>query len=74
MINILIADDHAIIRRGLKEILTDEFGARSYGEVENARGALEQVRKRNWDLLILDIAMPGRSGLDVLKELKAARP
>ena len=74
MISILIADDHAVIRRGLREILKDEFGDVSCGEAENAQRAVEQVRKRNWDLLILDIEMPGRSGLDVLKDLKAARP
>jgi DNA-binding NarL/FixJ family response regulator len=74
VISILIADDHAIIRRGLKEILADELGTLSCGEAENAQGAVEQVRKRNWDLLILDIEMPGRSGLDVLKDLKAVRP
>ena len=74
MISILIADDHAIIRRGLREILTDELGALSWGEAENAQGALEQVRKRNWDLLILDIEMPGRSGIDVLGDLRALRP
>jgi len=74
VISILIADDHAIIRRGLREILSDEFGALSWGEAENAQGAFEQVRKRNWDLLILDISMPGRSGIDVLKDLKAVRP
>ena len=74
MISILVADDHAIIRRGLREILTDELGALSWGEAENAQGALEQIKKRNWDLLILDISMPGRSGIDVLKDLKAVRP
>jgi len=74
MVRILIADDHAIIRRGLREILTDELGALSWGEAENALGALEQVGKRNWDLLILDIEMPGRSGIDVLRDLRALRP
>lgn len=74
MISILIVDDHAIIRRGLREILTDALGSLSFGEAENAQGALEQVRKRNWDLLILDIVLPGRSGIDVLRDLKAVRP
>jgi len=74
VISILIVDDHAIIRRGLREILTDALGSLSFGEAENAQGALEQVRKRNWDLLILDIVLPGRSGIDVLRDLKAVRP
>lgn len=74
MISILIADDHPILRRGLREILTDEFGALSFGEAENAQGTLDQVRKRNWNLLILDIAMPGRSGVDILRDLRTVRP
>ncbi|MFB3922920.1 MAG: response regulator [Terriglobia bacterium] len=74
MTSILIADDHALIRRGLREILSDALGALACGEAENTRDALEQVRKRAWDLLIMDIEMPGRSGIDALRDLKAARP
>ena len=74
VINVLIADDHAILRGGLKEILVKELGGAVCGEAMDAREVLAQVQNRSWDLVILDVSMPGRSGLDVLKELKAVRP
>ena len=74
MIRVLIADDHAILRRGLKEILVRELTDVMCGEAENAQQVLSQVRSRAWDLVILDITMPGRSGLDVLRDLKRERP
>jgi two-component system invasion response regulator UvrY len=74
MIRVLIADDHAILRRGLKEILVREFADASCGEAGEAAQVLQQVRSHSWDLVILDVSMPGRSGLDVLGELKQLRP
>jgi two-component system invasion response regulator UvrY len=74
MIRVLIADDHAILRRGLKEILVRELEAVICGEAEDAQQVLAQVQNHEWDLVILDITMPGRSGLDALKDLKALRP
>jgi len=74
MIRILIVDDHAIVRRGLRELLSDEFRGASFGEASTAQQALEQVWKKEWDVALLDITLPGRSGLDLLKEVKAARP
>ena len=74
MIRILIADDHAILRRGLKEILVRELQGAVCGEAEDAQQVVAQVQSRDWDLVMLDITMPGRSGLDVLKDLKAMRP
>jgi two-component system invasion response regulator UvrY len=74
VIRILIADDHAILRRGLKEILMRELEGVTWGEAENGEQVLDQIQSRDWDLLILDITMPGRGGLDVLKNLKALRP
>ena len=74
MIRILIADDHAILRRGLKEILMRELDSVTWGEAENGEQVLDQIQSHDWDLLILDITMPGRGGLDVLKNLKALRP
>jgi DNA-binding NarL/FixJ family response regulator len=74
MKRILIADDHEIIRRGLRQILTDEFPKARVGDASDARGAVEAVRKQPWDAVLLDINMPGRSGLDVLEELKRLRP
>ena len=74
MIQILIVDDHAILRRGLKEILEREFRDVSIGGAGTAEQALTQLDSEQWDLVILDITMPGRSGVDVLRHLKALRP
>jgi two-component system, NarL family, invasion response regulator UvrY len=71
---VLIADDHAIVRRGLKLILSEEFSRIVFGEARNGQEVLDQVWKQDWDIVILDITMPGRSGLEVLKELKQLRP
>lgn len=74
MTRILIADDHPIVRRGLKEILVRELNDVICGEAGNAQQVLHLVQDQNWDLVILDVSMPGRSGLDILKDLKAIRP
>lgn len=74
MIKILIADDHAILRKGLKEILVRELKGAQCSEAENAQQTLAQARSRDWDVVILDVAMPGRSGIDVLRDLKRVRP
>ena len=74
MKRILIVDDHAILRRGLRALLSDEFHGAAFGEASDARQAMEQLRKDKWDVVLLDIALPGKSGLDILKEFKAARP
>jgi DNA-binding NarL/FixJ family response regulator len=74
MIKVLLADDHAVVRGGLKEILVRNLENVACGEAENAEQVLTQVREHPWDLLILDITMPGRSGLDILADLKQLRP
>ena len=74
MIRVLIADDHAILRRGLKEILVREFDQVTCGEAEDAQQALKEVQNQAWDLVILDITMPGRSGLDLLGDLQRVQP
>jgi two-component system invasion response regulator UvrY len=74
VITVLIADDHAILRRGLVEILRREFKDAVCGEAENAVEILAQVRDHVWDLVILDVTLPGRSGIDVLADLKRERP
>ena len=74
MMRILIVDDHAIVRRGLRDLLSDEFHGAAFGEASNALLALEQLRKNEWDVVLLDISLPGKSGLDILKELKADWP
>jgi DNA-binding NarL/FixJ family response regulator len=70
LIRVLIADDHAVVRRGLTEILVRELEGAVCDEAENAEQAITKVRDQDWDLLILDIAMPGRSGLDVLRDIR----
>ena len=74
MIKVLIADDHAIVRRGLIEILLRELKDPVCGEAENAQQVLAQVQSQPWDMVILDVSMPGRSGIDVLTDLKVAKP
>jgi DNA-binding NarL/FixJ family response regulator len=74
MLRILIADDHPIVRKGLKQILSEESDMGVFGEAQNSQELLELVRKQDWDIVILDITMPGRGGIDVLKELKHERP
>ena len=71
---ILLADDHAVVRHGLKQILADEFKKAAFGEARNASEALDLVWKEDWDVVVLDITMPGRSGLEVLREIKKSRP
>lgn len=74
MIRILIADDHAVVRRGLKEILEHEMQGVVCGEAKDANEVMARFDEAPWDLLILDITMPGRSGLDVLRDLRPAHP
>jgi len=74
MIKVLLADDHAILRGGVKEILVRNIEDVECGEAGNAEQVLAQVREYHWHLLILGITMPGRSGLAILADLKALRP
>ncbi len=74
MVKILVADDHPSFRRGVKDILADGFEAVKVGECGNAQEMLDQVRNKKWDLVVMDISMPGRSGPEALKALKAERP
>src|ERR1051326_8683944 len=71
---ILLTDDHAVVRHGLKQILADEFKKATFGEARNAQEALNRIWKEKWDVVVLDITMPGRSGLEVLKEIKRSKP
>ena len=71
---ILIADDHAVFRRGVRETLREALAKATFGEAQTAEETLEFVRRSTWDLLILDIRMPGKSGLDILEEVKRLRP
>ncbi|MBA4239783.1 MAG: DNA-binding response regulator [Sphingobacteriaceae bacterium] len=70
MIKILIADDHAIVRKGLVQILQEEFPLAEIIEVSNGNEALDMVDKQIWDVILLDITMPGRNGIETLKQIR----
>lgn len=74
MYQVLITDDHAIVRKGLKETLQEELGQVAFGEAASGAEALQQVRTRKWDLVLLDIGLEDRSGLEVLKEIRELCP
>ena len=74
MIRALIADDHAVVRQGLKQILGDTPEMLVAGEATNGQEVLDKVRAEPWDVVVLDISMPDRSGLDILKQLRSERP
>jgi two-component system, NarL family, invasion response regulator UvrY len=71
---ILIADDHAVVRMGIKQILVDAFKRASFGEASNGQEAIDSVKREHWDAVVLDVSMPGRGGLEVLKEIKEMHP
>lgn len=70
MLHILIADDHPVVRQGIKQILADAPGMTAAGEASNGREVLEKIRERAYDVVLLDISMPGMTGVDILQELK----
>lgn len=74
MIRILIADDHTLMREGLKQILATAGDMVVAGEASDGFQTLERVRGGEWDLLLLDMSMPGRSGIDLIKQIKSERP
>lgn len=71
---VLIADDHPVVRHGLKQILAADADMTVVGEAKNGAEALELARKLDWDVAVLDYSMPGRNGLDVLNEMKREFP
>jgi len=74
MTRILIADDHELLRRGLKGILAEVYKDVQIGEAGDGREALELAQKQKWDIVLLDINMPGRGGIEVLQDLKQQFP
>jgi len=74
MINIIITDDHAVVRKGLKQIIEEIPGFVVTGEASSGNELLEMVKMHRYDVVILDISMPGKDGLDTLKELKQIAP
>ncbi|MBK7631559.1 MAG: response regulator transcription factor [Ignavibacteriales bacterium] len=73
-IKIVIADDHAIVREGLKQIVAEEKDMQVCGEAEDASGLMELLKKEKWSIVVLDINMPGKSGLEALKDIKQLYP
>jgi len=74
MYTVLIADDHPIVRAGLREFLADESEIRAVGEASSGRETLQKLRKARWDLLVLDINLQDRSSMDVLRQVRDAHP
>ena len=73
-IRVLVVDDHKILRRGLREVIEEDFPDAEFAEAENSQTALEKVYAAKWDLVLLDVNIPGRSGMDVLVEIKQTQP
>lgn len=74
MIRVLLVDDHAVMRLGLRQVLTETIAGAVFEEAGSADEALERVRNSPFDIVILDISLPGESGLEVLKKIKQIRP
>lgn len=74
MINILVVDDHAVVRAGVQHFISDVPDMEIGGEAANAEEAIRLIRARPWDIVLLDIAMPDKSGVDALKQIKREKP
>jgi len=74
MLKILIADDHAIVRQGLKQMVTETQDMVVAGEASNGQELLNKIKEEDYDVVVLDITMPGRNGVDVLRQLRSERP
>jgi len=71
---ILIVDDHAVVHHGLRRMLDDELEGSTFGDARDSQQAIDLVRRESWDIVILDISLPGRGGLEVLKQIHAELP
>lgn len=74
MIRILIADDHLVVRWGVKKILVDEFPLAHIDECEDAETLINKVIRERWELIVVDLTMPGRSGIEALQQIKKLYP
>jgi DNA-binding NarL/FixJ family response regulator len=74
MIRVLLADDHVIVRAGLRELLADTGDVTVTGEAGNGQDVLASVRKHDYDVLVLDMSMPGRSGIELIRQVKDEKP
>jgi DNA-binding NarL/FixJ family response regulator len=73
-LRVLIVDDHALLRDGLKQLVAQHFGTARIGEAGDGAMAISMAQREEWDIVLLDISLPGQSGVDVLKQIKALRP
>jgi two-component system, NarL family, invasion response regulator UvrY len=71
---ILIADDHAIVRKGIRQILVEEYPSATIEEVGDSENLIAKTNTENWDVVICDLDMPGRSGLDAMQQIRALHP
>jgi DNA-binding NarL/FixJ family response regulator len=74
MTRILLVDDHPVVRQGIKQVLTGAFDQAQVGEASNAEEGMTEIKSTEWDVLVLDLSLPGTSGLDLLKDLRRERP
>ena len=74
MAKVLIADDHAVVRAGLRQLLSEDRAISEIGEAATGQQTLDRLRENHWELLILDIGMPDRSGLDILRHVRSGFP
>ena len=74
MIHVLIVDDHTIVRKGIKQLLEDTPDIRVSGEAEHTAEMLRKIHHHHFDVVVLDISLPGRSGVEALKQLKNIKP
>jgi two-component system, NarL family, invasion response regulator UvrY len=74
MLRILLADDHAVVRQGVKQIIAEEFSQATFGEAQNVHAVLDLIGSHSWDIVVLDLAMPGGNGLEALKQIKHDHP
>ena len=74
MIKVLIADDHPVVREGLKQIISKDDDINIAGEALNCYEVIELVEKEDWDVVVMDLNMPGKDGLELLKDLKSLKP
>jgi len=73
-VRVLVADDHALVRKGLQQVIKEQAPDMVVGEAMDGEQVLDMVRREKWDVLVLDIGMPKRSGLEILQELRATQP
>lgn len=73
-LRILIADDHAIVRKGLRQLILEEYPAAIVGEAADVESLIAQIAKQEWTLILCDISMPGRSGVEALHQIKEINP